>query len=66
MSRPEIDRTGFNYENMPMQYTEIFAEEKKMKIPLDLFVRSNMVGTHKNATPSTHNVCFGSKIRKSG
>ena len=46
MSRPEIDRTGLNYETMPMQYTEIFSEEKKMKISLDLFVRSNMLGTH--------------------
>ena len=42
------------YENLPIQYTEIFSPVKKVKISL----KQNI------DFASTHNLCFASKIRK--
>ena len=42
------------YENLPMQYTESFISLKKEKF----------IGKKLAVLTSTHNLCFGAKIRK--
>ena len=64
--------------NLPMQYTEIFSEEKKnenfigkKKDIFLIFAQNIDCGTRQNrlaeaVLTSTHNLCFGAKMRKIG
>ena len=63
-----------HYENLPMQYTEIFSEEKlkilleKKRMFLIFLLKTYIVGTRQNrlagaVQTSARNVCFGSEIR---
>ena len=65
------------YENLPMQYTENFSAVKfqnfigKTLILLICLLKTLIAGTHYNrlgkaVLTSTHNLCFGSEIRKIG
>ena len=55
----KLGRTrGKHYENLPMQYTEIFSPVK-----IENFVRKIFA---EAVLTSTHNLCFGAKIRKLG
>ena len=61
-----------HYENMPIQYTEIFKvvkmkiiSRKKFDIFL-IFAQNIDCGYTLEHASSTHNVCFGAKIRKIG
>ena len=59
-----------HYKNMPMQYKDIFTRKfhwkKKMIFFLNIFAQNIHCGYTKAVLMSTHNVCFGSKIRKLG
>ena len=64
-----------HYENMPMQYKEIFFKVvKNEKFPLKFFFDIFLIFAPKHrlwvlvktASASTHNLCFGAKIRKIG
>ena len=62
-----------HYENLPMQYTEIFLALKIENFQLknfDIFLiycSKHRLWVHvRTASPSTHNLCFGAKIRKIG
>ena len=60
-----------HYENLPMQYTEIFLVVKyenfitKNKFDIFLIFAQN-IDCGYTLEPSTHNLCFGAKIRKIG
>ena len=60
------------YENLPMQYTEIFLALKIENFQLknfDIFLilLKHRLWVHvRTASASTHNLCFGAKIRKIG
>ena len=66
-----------HYENLPMQYTEIFSAVKtenftRKKLDISYIFAQNLhcgytlEPPHRGGLTSTHNVCFGSKIRKLG
>ena len=66
-----------HYENLPVQYTEIFSPVKienfirKILIFFLFLLNTYTVGTRKNrlaeaVLTSTHNLCLGAKIRKIG
>ena len=72
---------GLHYENMPMQYAEIFLVVKTLKFHkkyFDIFLifaqnidcgytlESPQGGLSGAVLISTHNLCFGAKIRKIG
>ena len=56
-----------NYENMPMQYTAIFhgckIDNFQMKILIFFLIFAQNIDCEAVLT-STHNLCFGAKIRK--
>ena len=52
---------------MPIQYTGIFKVVKKLKISIEnliFLLKTQIIGTR--VLTSTHNLCFGAKIRKIG
>ena len=65
---------SLHYENMPMQYKEIFKVVKNENFPLKIFdifliFAQNIDCGYTLAEAvltSTHNLCFGAKIRKIG
>ena len=70
---PEATFYCSHYENMPMQYKEIFKVVKNENFPLKnfdiflIFAQNIDCGyTLEAVLTSTHNLCFGAKIRKIG
>ena len=66
---------AYHYQNLPMQYTDIFSVKTEEKIRrkniYNMFVKTLIVGTCYNRLAeavlrSTHDVCLGSNIRKIG
>ena len=63
-----------HYENLPMQYTEIFFSCKNCKFSVDFFCYFSYccskhrlwVHVSEAVLTSTHNLCVGAKIRKIG
>ena len=60
-----------HYENLPMQYTEIFLALKIENFQFDIFLifaQNLRLCVHvRTASPTCiHNLCFGAKIRKIG
>ena len=58
-----------HYENMPMQYTEIFKVVKNENFQwkfLDIFLIFAQNIDCGYTLTNTHNLCFGAKIRKIG
>ena len=56
-----------HYENLPMQYTEIFKVVKNEIFSGFFFAQNIDFGyTLEPPLTSTHNLCFGAKIRKIG
>ena len=58
-----------HYESLPMQYTEIFSPVKienfQWKIfDIYLIFAQNIAQNIEAVLTSTHNLCFGAKIRK--
>ena len=63
-----------HYENLPMQYAEIFFGCKKSKISIEFFLYFSYfcskhilwvhVRTDEAVLTCTHSLCFGAKIRK--
>ena len=61
-----------HYENLPMQYTEIFFELQKLKkfigksLMFSIFLLKTLIVNHlaEAVLTSTHNVSFVAKIRK--
>ena len=56
---------NIHYENLPMQHTEIFCSLKIENFQLKkLIFFLFLLKTYMAVLTSTHNVCFGAKIRK--
>ena len=56
-----IKDTLGNVTKMPMQYTENFFQEQKLKNSLFIFAQNINCGA---VLTSTHNLCFGAKISR--
>ena len=64
-----VGQNSFYYKNMPMQCTEIFKVVKNENFQQIFFLylhKTLILGTREAVLTSTHNLCFGSKIRKIG
>ena len=56
-----------HYENTPMQYTDLKIEYFQLKnFVIFLIFAQNIDCGYSLPTTSTHNLCFGAKIRKIG
>ena len=56
----------FHYENKPMQYTEILRVVKKEDLQQKFFDIFRIFAQSEAVLTCTHNLCFGTKIRKIG
>ena len=62
---------SFHYENLPMQYTDYFSAVKienfiRKKLVFFLIFAQNIDRGYEAVLTSTHNLCFGAKIRTRG
>ena len=65
MTMDMIDMSTAHYKNLPMQYTDFFFKFSYVKN--ENFLAQNIdCGLGKAVLTSTHNLCFGTKIRKIG